>query len=458
VNRIARNAFPLAVAAAAFTLAVGFPSSDPDTYWHLASGRWMLDHREILRHDIFSSTIAGQSYSVGEWLGEVVLALAFQAGGWAGLAIFRAVLVAVAAFFVARLSRRGGAPLIAAAIVVALAFVATRSRWTDRPALFTLVLFPVVLDILYQARSGSRRALVAIPPLILLWANLHGGYALGIALVLAFTVEAFALRRRDAVPLALTLAASVALSFVDPETFGVGGAAAHALAPPRVIREEAPPDVLEASGSVFAAFVLATLAVALLEGGTVLDALLLIPLLWLGLSGQRHLGFFLFAATPFVAAGAARLAARVLPRLAAPRPLPPAAAAALALLLWIGAVASAAGAPREPDERSYPTGAVAALRDGSGTLLNEYGWGGYLSYRVPERKVFIDGRFFPFQGAIFDDYRRAVELRPGWKDVLARYDVREVLIAPGRPLAVALREEGWRERASDDTFVLLARP
>jgi hypothetical protein len=128
------------------------------------------------------------------------------------------------------------------------------------------------------------------------------------------------------------------------------------------------------------------------------------------------------------------------------------------VLLWVGAIASAAGAPREPDERSYPAGALAALRDGSGTLLNEYGWGGYLIHRVPERKVFIDGRFFPFQGAIFDDYRRAVELRPGWKDVLARYDVREVLIAPGRPLAVALREEGWRERARDDTFVLLARP
>ena len=71
----------------------------------------MLDHREILRTDLFSSTVNGQPYSVGQWLGEIVLTLVFNAGGWAGLAIFRALLVGVAAFFLARLSRRGGAPL-----------------------------------------------------------------------------------------------------------------------------------------------------------------------------------------------------------------------------------------------------------------------------------------------------------------------------------------------------------
>ena len=64
------------------------------------------------------STVSGQAYSVGEWLGEIVLTLVFNVGSWAGLAIFRGVLVAVAAFFLARLSRRGGAPRVAARRVV----------------------------------------------------------------------------------------------------------------------------------------------------------------------------------------------------------------------------------------------------------------------------------------------------------------------------------------------------
>ena len=455
---LARNAFPIGLAAAGFTLAVGFATGDPDTYWHLASGQWMLDHREILRTDLFSSTVSGQPYSVGEWLGEIVLTLVFNAGGWAGLAIFRALLVAVAAFFLARLSRRGGAPLVAALLVVIWALVVSKTRWTDRPAIFTFVLFPVVLDLLYSARAGSRRALVAIPPLILLWANLHGGYAIGIALTLAFTGEAALVRRRDLVPFAITLGAAIALSFIDPETFGVAGAAGHALAPPRFISEEAPPDILEASGFVFAAFVLATIGVALLYGGALLDALLLIPLLWLALTAQRHLVFFVFAATPLIAAGAARAYGQLLPRRAPLRPLPDPAAAALAALLSIGALVSAVGAPTVPDERAYPAAVVAALKTGSGTLLNEYDWGGYLIYRVPERKVFVDGRLFPFYPAVMRDYRDAVELRSNWRDVLARYDVREVLLRPAKPLAVALREDGWTVRADGPDFVLLARP
>lgn len=455
---LARNAFPIGVAAAGFTLAVGLPSGDPDTYWHLASGQWMLDHREILRTDIFSSTVSGQPYSVGEWLGEIVLTLVFNAGSWAGLAIFRALIVAVAAFFLARLSRRGGAPLIAALVVVGFALICSKSRWTDRPAIFTFMLFPVILDLLYSARAGSRRALLVIPPLILVWANLHGGYAIGIALVLAFVVEAAVRRRPAFVPLVLVLVASVALSLVDPETFGVAGAAGHALAPPRFISEEAPPDVLEPSGSIFAGSLLATLAVALFEGGGVLEALLFIPLLWLALSAQRQLAFFVFATTPFVAAGLARLFARVWPRATPLRPLPPPAAAALALFLCAGALASATGAPTAPDEHAYPVAAVPLLRTGSGPLLNEYDWGGYLIYRVPERKVFVDGRLFPFYPAVLNDYRDAVELRPDWKDVLAKYDVREVLLRPVRPLAVALREDGWTVRAESPTFVLLEKP
>ena len=458
VTWLARNAFPIGLAAAGFTLAVGFPTSDPDTYWHLASGQWMLDHREILRTDIFSSTVSGQPYSVGEWLGEIVLTLVFNAGGWAGLAIFRALLVAIAAFFVARLSRRGGAPLVAALLVATWALVFSKTRWTDRPAIFTFVLFPVVLDLLYSSRAGSRRALLWILPLILLWANLHGGYLIGVALVLAFTVEALVWRRPDVVPLAVVLVVSIALSFVDPETFGIAGAAGHAFAPPRFISEEAPPDVLEPSGFIFAVFVLATILVALFDGGGALDAILLVPLLWLALSAQRQLAFFVFASTPFVAAGAARLYARLRPRAAPLRPLPVPAAAALALLLVAGALASAIGAPTEPDERAYPAGAIAALKTGSGTLLNEYDWGGYLIYRVPERKVFVDGRLFPFYPAVLRDYRDAVELRPNWRDVLAMYDVREVLLMPARSLAVALREDGWTVRASGSNFVLLAKP
>jgi len=371
---------------AAFALAATLPTGDPDTYWPLASGAWMIEHRAILRADIFSSTVSGQPYALGEWLGEVALSVVFSAGGWAGIAIVRGLLVAIAAFFLVRLSRRRGAPLIAALLVVMWAVAFSKTRWVDRPAIFTLVLFPVTLDLLYRARDGSRRALLAIPPPLLLWTNLHGGYVIGLALVLAFTVEAAAVRRRDAVPLLATLVAGVLVSFLDPETFGLAGAAAHAFVPPRFISEEAPPNVLDPTGLLFAAFVLATFVVAIFSGGELLDALLLIPLLWLALSAQRHLAFFVFAATPFIAAGAARAYAQMRPHRTAFRPPPRAVSVVLGLAMLVLAGASALGAPRGPDERAFPAAAVPALRAGSGTLLNEYDWAGSSSTASPSAR------------------------------------------------------------------------
>src|SRR6185369_4559302 len=55
---------------------------DPDTYWHIAAGEWILDHRQIPLVDPFSYTFAGQPWTAHEWLSEVLLALAFRAGGW----------------------------------------------------------------------------------------------------------------------------------------------------------------------------------------------------------------------------------------------------------------------------------------------------------------------------------------------------------------------------------------
>ena len=93
-------------------------------------------------------------------------------------------------------------------------------------------------------RQRIASSAVFVPPLILLVILGEPWLAIGIALVLAFTAEAAVRRRPDALRFGVALAACVVLSFADPETFGAAGAAAHVLAPPRVIAEELPPDIL----------------------------------------------------------------------------------------------------------------------------------------------------------------------------------------------------------------------
>jgi hypothetical protein len=445
---------PLYVAAAAFAIAVSLPGGDPDTYWHLASGKWMVEHGQLLRADVFSSTVNGAPYSVGEWLGELAIYGAYVLGGWAGIALLRATLIAVGAFFITRVALRA-APAPFALAITALALALSEITWTDRPQLFTFALFPLVLEILVVARAGRTRLLFGVPPLILLWTNLHGGYALGLALAAIFAAEAI-LTRRNAMPFAAAAVLALAASFVDPGSLGLGAAAAHATSPPRFIVEEAPPDVLRPAGFVFALFGLVTLGLALARGGTLLDALLLVPLFWLGLSAQRHMPYFALAATPYIAGGLSELwwGWRPASRFALPRPVIVGVGAGLVAMV----AASIATAPFAPSETQYPTAARTKLAETSGNLLNEYDWGGYLIWRVPERPVFIDGRLFLFLPDVLTEYEEMVFMRPGWRDQLDRHAIAQVLLRPDRPLAVALRDLGWTVVSEDKTALLLQRP
>jgi cell shape-determining protein MreD len=452
----ARRLAPLIVAAAAFALAIGRPSADPDTFWHLASGRWMFDHRDILRVDEFSSTVAGQQYSVGEWLGEAVLYGAYLLGGWAGIALLRGILVATGAFFLTRAALRSGGRAAVGLVVVALALLLSTIVWTDRPHLFTLAFFPLLLDLLLAAREGRTRILFAVPPLLLVWTDLHGGYALGLALVGLFALEAV-IRRCDARAFVAAAVAAALATLLDPGSLGIGAAFAHAASPPRFIVEELPPDVLTPAGFVFALFVVGTIATALLAGGELIDALVIVPLLWLGLSAQRDMPYFAMAAAPYLvrrapdAIGSLGISVRAR-RL--PRALLPGTLVGVLAVSIIGL----ASLPTAPDERAYPSGALAALRQGSGTLLNEYDWGGYLIWQLPQRPVFIDGRLFLYLPDVFGDWNAAVGLAPRWRDVLERYRVSSVLLRPDRPLVGALREDGWRESGAGSGWVLLTRP
>src|SRR5256885_12765685 len=92
---LSASAYPLAVASAVFIIAVGLPSTDSDTYWQLATGQWMLGHREFLRQDIFSSTVAGTHFGIGEWLGQGRVARSFAAAGAARIGLLSATLLRV---------------------------------------------------------------------------------------------------------------------------------------------------------------------------------------------------------------------------------------------------------------------------------------------------------------------------------------------------------------------------
>lgn len=307
------------------------------------------------------------------------------------------------------------------------------------------------------AREGRTRALVALPPLFLLWANLHGSFALGIAVlgILAAEAVVFAPALRRAFVAAGV--ASVAATVVTPEgIFVYADPIWHLTRPPRFIEEWRALDVSSAEGAIFVGLVVVVAAVAVRARAGSRWIALLAPLAALGVVAIRYEPYFAVAAAPFLAAHLGPAFARR----GAPPIAPIVPGRRLAVGLTLGAIIVAALAvatvPREPDLSLYPVRAVPLL-SGPGVVLNEYAWGGYLIWAA-QRPVFVDGRLRPFEGRVIDDYLDLITLRPDRDAILARYDVRLVVMRADQPLVAALRRAGWRDLLDDPLAAVLQRP
>ncbi|MDQ2951827.1 MAG: hypothetical protein M3R54_06150, partial [Chloroflexota bacterium] len=269
--------------AIAASLAVLQSPNDSDLFWHLSTGEWILDHGQLLDHDIWSYTRDGTAYSVGSWLGDVIVALVYRGAGWVGLDVLRATLVGVAAFFTARITLRAQPHVGWVAVPILGTILVSRMVWGDRPQLFTLALFPVVLDILFVARFGplghvgtsepfagprpiaggspglslggtprpSSMWLFVLPFVIGVWANLHNAFVIGLIATLIFAIDAFLERDRAWRRFAIVTVLCVLASQLNPAGGGaIKRAAAYGAMLPGWIVEDRPLDVLSGAGLV----------------------------------------------------------------------------------------------------------------------------------------------------------------------------------------------------------------
>lgn len=170
----------LACLALIYGILAGFRTvSDFDTGWQLATGRWVVQHHQVLSADVFSYTAQGKHwiYPVGAG---VVFYIAFLLGGYALLSWISA---AACAGTVALLLRRGS-PVTAAIAILAVPLIAERTP--PRADMFTVILFAAFLSILWENYENGRAALWLLPLLMLFWVNVHFGFAAGLGLMLAY--------------------------------------------------------------------------------------------------------------------------------------------------------------------------------------------------------------------------------------------------------------------------------
>ena len=455
---------PLLIALAVAALAAFSPAvlNDGDTWSHLATGEWILQHGAIPRADPFSFTFAGAPWTAHEWLAELLFALAFRAAGWSGAVLLTGAAAGLATFVAANRAARdlSGVALL---VVAALSASLIAPGLLARPHILALPVLALWGAGLLAARERAEAPSLWLAGLMTVWANLHGGFAFGLALIAPFALEAAIAaprERRLAVARDWGLFALLSLGAALLTPFGVEGL----LFPLKLvgvahlgdIGEWRPENFAEPGPMEVALLALIALALTRPVAVPLIRAALVVALIHLSLQHARHETLLAILAPMLLA----EPIARALGAPAAPAPrlarAPLLAAAAVALL--IAGVRLALPIARG-DAPSSPMTALDAVPPAlrAEPVLNDYGFGGYLIFAKVE--PFIDGRADMYGDAFLGLYARILAPDPeALEATLKRYAVAWTIFAPSqRVVALMDREPGWRRLYADRFAVVHVR-
>lgn len=460
---------------AVFTMAVRV-SIEGDTFWHLRAGSYLVENRQLITTDPFSLTRYGEPWIYPGWLAQILLVGVYQSFGYPGLNLFTALFVLAA--FIALWPLLEG-PVLWKSAVTILASAAAGVYWAARPHILSFTLAAVFLLVLETDRRSSdgKRALWLLPPLMALWTNLHGGFAIGFILIglygLASLIayldsrfrvssgrkESYQLRKRMLILLAV----------------GIGGALAVMLNPhgPRMliypfqtisigtlqdfIAEWQSPNFHALQNQPFLwMLLLAMVSFAFTHQRVrVVEMLQILTFTYMGLSAGRNIALFSLVAAPIIS----RHGYSSLEPLIRDRPpgkqFPKTFARILNWTLFILLLVASTFKLSIPLQQEVnlkaiadqqPVGAVGYIKDNHppGPLFNSYNYGGYVLWQLyPEYRSFVDGRTDLFNDEILEEYLSIWLAEFGWENKLAKWGIELILVESNSPLAIALRDSEW---------------
>jgi hypothetical protein len=411
---------------------------DYDTGFHLATGRYIVEHKEVPLYDVFSYTASGERLIAHYWLSDVVFFLLFEIFGPWGLVLAVAALGAVTyALVLATVSvRKHFVPLAATFLVPFIYF--TMRLWEVRPQVFSYLFVALLVYMLERWRlSGKNVFLWVLVPLFLLWANMHAGVTLGCAIVWLYGVWAvwrwyWERKKFPVLPLVVAALSSLAV-LVNPNGVAILTYSSIIAKATKEAGIQEWMSLVTFAGTQLKYRVFLWSSVVITAAGLwlvsrrarplqrldIISAGLVSAAFVLPLISVRHIAFFPLLAVP-IAAGELASYAQSRPRW--PRMLQ---------ILWIPMVAlvmlsTLAGllhVRKMPvwNRVTLPIGAVDFIESErvQGPLFNLLESGGYLMWRLwPGEKVFIDGRSELYEGTINDDYFRMLSRAAGWETLV----------------------------------------
>lgn len=462
-----RSTFALlsAFAAFAFTIIVPTMLRDGDTGWHLVAGAWIVAHAAVPSTDPFSFSVVGRPWVAHEWLSEVAMYASYRAAGWSGLIVLVGAAMATLFALVAAEVRRW---MSARASIVALLLLATGliPSLVARPHMLVLPILAGWTIALLRARAQDRAPPLPVAGAMLVWANAHGSYVFGLALVGVFAFEALlaakpskrrtVIRQWGLFGIVATIAAAVTPWGVHGLTFPFYLNDLKALGQ---INEWQPSDFTSFSG--FEAILLASLAFLLPRPIRIppIRLLLVLGMLHMTLQHTRHEIILVTVGILVLARPLGRAWHRRDTRVSKP-----VAAGSdrrmIAIMVAVLAIGLAAYRVAVPVVRTETKGIpVAALAHLPAPLrhqrvFNEYGFGGSLI--LAGIRPYIDGRTDMYGDAFTLDYFAIARGNADrWRAANAKWRFGWTILPPRSPLVTRLNHDpAWRRIYADDIAVI----
>lgn len=455
-----------------------------DFWWHIATGRLIASTGTIPAVDSFSYTQAGQPFFNQGWLAQLLMYGLHQLGGVELLLIVQSLIIALAYGLLLWLAiRRSGRLRLSVVLLLLTTLPLSFDNWTIRPQSYVFPLFAAYLFILSAYRFGWFNRLWLLPLLMVLWANMHGSFVLGLALI-GITWFGEALKRIRPVasatsnptprllPVVLWGTISALAVLINPRGFELYGYVRNLLGSNQVttlVTEWAPPTIRDTGGMIFFLFVLG-LALVLIyaqKRPDVTDLLVVGAFLWLALGAVRSIVWFGFVATPLLIVQAATLLSP--PRGPAFRGSPLINGAIVGLfglmvliaLPWIkpAVLPPPQGDLLDPENPVVAVEALKSLPNPPQRLFHAMGYGSYLIYHWPDRQVFIDPRIELYPYEQWTDYL-TLSRGDNLAALSAQYQFDGMLLnvkEQGDLIEVLRNDPSWRIAYEDPRTVLFGR-
>jgi len=485
----------LAVLIGIFAFVNTHPIRPHDFWWHMAIGREIVDSGKIPEADVYSHTMPGQPYLSYQmyWLPDIGMYAVYALGGAALCVLFQSLLITLAYAAIYLLCFRLSRSWRVAAFGTIFAAVLGLSNWNLRPQIITYLLGALFLLAIYEYRRRPRKGwLLVFPAAMLVWANSHGSFPIGLVLLGLWLVdEIFRVLRarlsgddveaglRRVWPPVIALLITVLATLANPRGIGVfgylitmsGNSVVQNLVP-----EWAPPSFGTPGGTMFNIGLLLSVLILALSPRRprFFQVICFLTFAVLALKTTRGIIWYGLIMAPVLSDHVSALASQVRPSKPATGSSEgsPAINLAFVILLFGMALISL---PWFKDSLHFPESKAGLIhvetpveatrfmldRCPPEPVFHAMSFGSYLIWAAqPDYRVFVDSRIELYPREIWHDYLRISNAQCGWRERLKHYGIQTLMLNPQEQPALvdtAMASAAWDELYRDPHAVVFVR-